>query len=46
MTATLDRTTTAPKRVLMVVADPTTSTTTGWPSGRKVAVPVIEALGV
>jgi putative intracellular protease/amidase len=33
MTAILDRTTTAPKRVLMVVANPTTSTTTGWPVG-------------
>jgi putative intracellular protease/amidase len=33
MTATIDRTTTAPKRVLMVVANPTTSTTTGWPVG-------------
>jgi putative intracellular protease/amidase len=33
MTATLDRTTTKPKRVLMVVANPTTSTTTGWPVG-------------
>jgi putative intracellular protease/amidase len=33
MTAVLDRTTTAPKRVLMVVANPTTSTTTGWPVG-------------
>ncbi|HEX5900626.1 MAG TPA: hypothetical protein VFY32_14570 [Solirubrobacteraceae bacterium] len=31
MTAVLDRTTTAPKRVLMVVANPATSTTTGWP---------------
>jgi hypothetical protein len=33
MTAVLDRTTTAPKRVLMVVANPATSTTTGWPVG-------------
>jgi putative intracellular protease/amidase len=33
MTAVLDRTTTAHKRVLMVVANPTTSTTTGWPVG-------------
>jgi putative intracellular protease/amidase len=33
MTAVVDRTTTAPKRVLMVVANPTTSTTTGWPVG-------------
>jgi putative intracellular protease/amidase len=33
MTAVLDRTTTTPKRVLMVVANPTTSTTTGWPVG-------------
>jgi putative intracellular protease/amidase len=33
MTAVLDRTTTAPKRVLMVVANPRTSTTTGWPVG-------------
>jgi hypothetical protein len=33
MTATLDRTTTKAKRVLMVVANPTTSTTTGWPVG-------------
>lgn len=33
MTATIDRTTTAPKRVLMVVANPTTSSTTGWPVG-------------
>lgn len=66
MTAVLDRTTIAPRRVLMVVANPTTSTSTGWPvgfraselfhplyefsevgySGRKVAAPVIEALGV
>jgi putative intracellular protease/amidase len=33
MTAVLDCTTKAPKRVLMVVANPTTSTTTGWPVG-------------
>lgn len=33
MTAALDRTSTTPKRVLMVVANPTTSTTTGWPVG-------------
>jgi putative intracellular protease/amidase len=33
MTASIDRTTTAPKRVLMVVANPATSTTTGWPVG-------------
>jgi putative intracellular protease/amidase len=33
MSAALDRTTTKPKRVLMVVANPTTSTTTGWPVG-------------
>ena len=33
MTATPDRTTTKAKRVLMVVANPTTSTTTGWPVG-------------
>src|SRR3954454_4942554 len=33
MTATIDRTTTAPKRVLMVVANPTTSTMTGSPVG-------------
>lgn len=33
MTATLDRTTTTPKRVLMVVANPGTSTTTGAPVG-------------
>ena len=33
MTAVLDRTTTAPKRVLMVVANPATSTTTGRPVG-------------
>lgn len=33
MSAALDRTTTKPKRILMVVANPTTSTTTGWPVG-------------
>ena len=33
MTATIDRTTTTPRHVLMVVANPTTSTTTGWPVG-------------
>jgi putative intracellular protease/amidase len=33
MSAALDRTTAKPKRVLMVVANPTTSTTTGWPVG-------------
>jgi putative intracellular protease/amidase len=33
MSVALDRTTTKPKRVLMVVANPTTSTTTGWPVG-------------
>lgn len=34
MTATVaDRATTTPKRVVMVVANPTTSTTTGWPVG-------------
>jgi hypothetical protein len=36
MTATMDRTTTKPKRLLMVVATPTTSTTG----------PVVEAPGV
>jgi putative intracellular protease/amidase len=33
VTVASDRTTTKPKRVLMVVANPTTSTTTGWPVG-------------
>jgi putative intracellular protease/amidase len=33
MPATIDRTATTPKRVLMVVANPTTSTTTGGPVG-------------
>jgi putative intracellular protease/amidase len=33
MTVAVDRTTTTPKRVLMVVANPATSTTTGWPVG-------------
>src|ERR671922_284167 len=33
MTVAIDRTTTTPKRVLMVVANPATSTTTGWPVG-------------
>jgi putative intracellular protease/amidase len=33
MTAAIDRTTETPKRVLMVVANPATSTTTGWPVG-------------
>jgi putative intracellular protease/amidase len=33
MTAAIDRATTTPKRVLMVVANPATSTTTGWPVG-------------
>lgn len=33
MNATIDRTTTTPKRVLMVVANPATSTTTGWRVG-------------
>ncbi len=33
MAATIDHTTTAPKRVLVVVANPATSTTTGWPVG-------------
>jgi putative intracellular protease/amidase len=33
MTAAIDRTTTAPKRILMLVANPATSTTTGWPVG-------------
>jgi putative intracellular protease/amidase len=33
MPATIDRTATAPKRILMVVANPTTSTTTGRPVG-------------
>ncbi len=33
MSATVDRTTTAPKRVLMVVANPGVSEMTGWPIG-------------
>ena len=33
MTAAIDRTTTTPKRVLMVVANPTVSDMTGWPIG-------------
>jgi putative intracellular protease/amidase len=33
MSATIDRTTTTPKKVLMVVANPAVSTTTGWPVG-------------
>lgn len=33
MSATLDTTSTRAKRVLMVVANPATSTTTGWPVG-------------
>src|SRR3954464_11897896 len=33
MAAAIDRTTTTPKRILMVVANPATSTTTGWPVG-------------
>jgi putative intracellular protease/amidase len=33
MTAAIDRTTTTPKRILMLVANPATSTTTGWPVG-------------
>jgi putative intracellular protease/amidase len=33
MAAAIDRTTTTPKRILMLVANPATSTTTGWPVG-------------
>lgn len=33
MTASLNTTTSAPKRVLMIVANPSVSTTTGWPVG-------------
>lgn len=33
MSATLDTTTTTPKRILMVAASPMTSPTTGWPIG-------------
>jgi putative intracellular protease/amidase len=33
VTAAIDRTTTTPKQILMVVANPTTSSTTGWPVG-------------
>lgn len=35
MTAAIDRRTTTPGRVLMVVANPATSTTTGWPVGSR-----------
>jgi putative intracellular protease/amidase len=33
LTAAIDRRTTTPRRVLMIVANPATSTTTGWPVG-------------